>query len=301
MEAQYTEGMTRELRPAELAGTWYPRDASACRAALEATPALSSQARWAFGAVVPHGGWRYAARISGGTLARLAQLRPEPDLIVALGGHLEAREAPRLFIEGDWSTPLGRVPTPQALAEVLAMVLSAEPESWEEYYDDNALEVLMPMFRYFWPDVPVLTLGVPPDLDGPPVAREIAKAASQAGFSEPLVVGSVDLTHYGPDHGYRPRGAGDGAHRWVLEDNDRRFLEHLVALRAHELAWDGPRLRNTCSPGAAATAVALAKKLGAESAEVLAHSTSWQEDGAQGVPTSFVGYAGALFVGPPSP
>lgn len=288
----------RDLRPAELAGGWYPAEPRACIEALSSAPALTSAARWAHGALIPHGGWRYAGRIAIGTLARLHQLRPRADLLVAIGGHLDAGDPVRILIEGDWATPLGSVPTPRSLAEALAMVLSAEPESWEEYYDDNALEVLMPMFRYFWPETPVLALGVPPDADGPAVAREIATAAQAAGFGEALVIASVDLTHYGPDHGYRPRGAGDGAHRWVLDENDARFLDHLRNLRAHELAWDGPRFRNTCAPGAAATAVGLAKKLGATGAEVLAHSTSWIEGGESGVPTSFVGYAGALFTSP---
>lgn len=283
------------LRPAELAGAYYPDTAAACRAALDGWPALEADATRAVGAIVPHGGWRYAGRILGGTLKALAA-RSAPDLLVVLGGHLEATEPPRVFIEGDWSTPLGPVPTPTRLAEDLAMALSAEPETAEEYYDDNAVEVLMPAIAGLFRGCPALVVGVPPDADPGPIAEEIRALAAARGYAAPGVVGSIDLTHYGPDHRFRPRGGGPEAHRWVLEDNDAALLAHVADLDAHRVAWEGPRRRNTCSAGAAAVALALARKLGAGRGQILAHSTSWLEDDRPAGVASFVGYAGVLLV-----
>lgn len=246
------------------------------------------------GALVPHGGWRYSGRILAGTLRALAAARPNPDLLVVLGGHLDPGDPLRVFIEGRWATPLGPVPTPVALAESVAMAQSAEPETAEEYYDDSAVEVLMPALRYCWPDVSALVVGVPPDVDPGTLAREIHAEAEHRDYRAALVLGSVDLTHYGPDHCYRPRGHGEAAHSWVMEDNDAALLEHACRLEAHKVAWEGPRRRNTCSPGAAATALLLAKKLGATEGHVLAQSTSHLEGGEPRAPTSFVGYAGVL-------
>lgn len=287
--------MVDDLRPAELSGRYYPATAEDCRAALDAFAPLSAPPGQWVGAIVPHGGWRYAGRIAAGTLRAFAAAGRDPDLLVLVGGHLEPKEPPRVFLQGDWSTPLGPVPTPVPLAEGVAMALSAEPETAEEYYDDNAIEVLMPMVRAFFPGVPALVVGVPPDVDPGPVAREIALQAEARGYARVGVIGSVDLTHYGPDYGFRPRGSGAEAHRWVLEENDAALIARIEALDAHKVLWEGPRNRSTCSAGAAGVALLLAKKLGATSGVCLARSTSYLEASApEAEPRSFIGYAGVL-------
>lgn len=285
--------MSAGLRPAELAGSYYPAAAEVCRSRLEAWPSFDAPEGELFGALVPHGGWRYAGRIAAGTLKVLASRSPH-DLLVMVGGHLEGGESIRVFIEGDWETPLGPVPTPVALAEAVAMPLSAEPETAEEYYDDNATEVLMPMLRSLWPEVPTLVVGVPPEADPGPIAREIRHQAERTGFSRIAVIGSCDLTHYGPDYRFRPRGQGAEAHRWVLEENDYALVQRFCELDAHRVTWEGKRNRSTCSPGAAATALALAKSLGATSGHCLARSTSWLEAGSPPDMHSFVGYSGVV-------
>lgn len=283
------------LRPSELAGSFYPSSADACRAAMQGHPPLSAPEGSVQGALVPHGGWRYAGRILIGTLRTAAARCPDPNLLVVLGGHLDPGEPVRIFIEGDWDSPLGPVPTPTALAESLAMALSAEPETAEEYYDDNAVEVLMPVLAGLWPRVPALTVGVPPDADTGSLAIELRDQIRVRGYERPFVIGSVDLTHYGPDHRFRPHGGGPEAHRWALEENDRALLARLLRLDHHGVAFHGPRERNTCSAGSAAVATALAKKWGATSGVCLAQSSSWLEDGCPEDSRSFVGYAGVLF------
>ena len=152
----------------------------------------------------------------------------------------------------------------------------------------------MPMIRHFWPGIPSLVLGAPPDVDPGSVARELAAQTMDRGFLCPSVIGSCDLTHYGPDHRFRPRGRGLEAHRWVMEDNDAALIRHFEALNAHRVIWDGPRRRNTCSAGAAGVALALAKAWGASEARCLAQSSSWLEAGRSDDVDSFVGYAGLV-------
>ena len=281
-------------RPSELAGLYYPQDPKTCRAQLESWPALEAPQGELIGAIVPHGGWRYAGRIAAGTLQALKRQRPEAELIVVLGGHLNPREPIRTFMEGAWATPLGEVPTPESLAQTVAIGLSAEPETAEEYYDDNAVEVLMPMLRWLWPDVPALVIGTPPDTSPGDVAAEIHEQTQAAGTQNNLIIGSADLTHYGADHRFRPHGQGPTAHQWVMEDNDRSLIELIENLDAHQVLWEGPRKRNTCSPGAVAVALLLAKKWGAQKGYCLEQTTSWLEDGRPPEMRSFVGYAGVV-------
>ncbi len=279
------------MRPAELAGLYYPADGATCLGQLDGWPALEGPSGPALGALVPHGGWRYAGRIAAGTLKALAARAPNPPAIAVFGGHYPPEGGRiRVFLDGDWATPLGSVPTPTAAAERVAMALDAEPETEDEFWDDNAVEVLMPFFAALWPGTPVLVVGVPADAAPGPIAREVRDA-----LFAPLAIASSDLTHYGPDHRFRPRGGGEAARRWALGENDAGFLRTVETLDAHRAAWKGPRDRSACSPGAVAAAMALAKALGATRGAVLAHHASDEESGASPAP-SFVGYAGALFL-----
>ncbi|MBX2811731.1 MAG: AmmeMemoRadiSam system protein B [Myxococcales bacterium] len=285
------------LRPAELAGSHYPQAEAECRDQLNGWPPLAPLTPFAsaVGCIIPHGGWRYAGRIATGTLKTLQNYKQRTELNVVIGGHLEPGDPVRVFIEGDWETPLGAVPTPTSLAETIAIGLSAEPETAEEYYDDNAVEVLMPILKHLWPNTPALVIGVPPDAPIGVVAQEITKQLKSHQVTSAVVIGSVDLTHYGPDYRFRPQGSGPAAYRWVLKENDASLLRHLEKLDAHAIAWEGPRKRNTCSAGAAATTAALAKKWQADRGQCLVHSTSWDEDNQPSDMHSYIGYAGVLF------
>ena len=63
--------MTRALRSAHFAGSWYPGDPAALRAMLrKATPAWEQKQR-AKAVVVPHAGYRYSLAIAAETYARV--------------------------------------------------------------------------------------------------------------------------------------------------------------------------------------------------------------------------------------
>ena len=53
-----------------------------------------------------------------------------------------------------------------------------------------------------------------------------------------LVFGSTDLTHYGPNYGWSPKGYGPEAVKWVKEVNDKKFIDQALKL-------DGPGMLKT--------------------------------------------------------
>ncbi len=59
--------------------------------------------------------------------------------------------------------------------------------------------------------------------------------------------------------------------------------------------WVAERQRSACSAGAAAATIAAAKRLGAKSAVLTAHTTSHEIAGSSGDPESFVSYAAIVF------
>lgn len=290
--------MSSAARGRSLSADWYPATAEACLAQLTPLRPAPGALPGAFAAIVPHAGWRYSLPLWGPALAALAAARPRADLVVLFAGHTEKPDPPRLFVEGQLSTPLGPIRIAEKLSQDLAMALP-EPdlETPEEHYEDYGVEVLLPAIRHYWPEAPLVLIGPPPTVLAIEIGKEVAKLAQVHRASAPVLIGSTDLTHYGRDHGYRPRGAGAAAHAWVKRDNDGPLLAAALKLDAAELIWVAERQRSACSAGAAAATIAAAKRLGAKSATLTAHQTSHEIAGTSAEPESFVSYA-AIVLGP---
>ena len=105
------------------------------------------------------------------------------------------------------------------------------------------------------------------------------------------VLGSTDLTHYGPNYGFEPEGSGPKARDWVCTVNDRRIIDAMLKMEPISVIEEALSHHNACCAGAAATTIAAAKKLGATGAETIAYATSHDKSPGD----SFVGYVGMLF------
>jgi len=124
------------------------------------------------------------------------------------------------------------------------------------------------------------------------LGEAVAAVARELNLSL-LAIGSTDLTHYGPNYGWAPQGIGPQAVQWVREVNDQRFLSEVLKLDGAGLLRAALEDQSACSPGAAAAAVAAAKKLGARKAVLHDYYTSYEIMPGD----SFVGYAGILLEG----
>ena len=105
------------------------------------------------------------------------------------------------------------------------------------------------------------------------------------------MLGSTDLTHYGHNYGYTPKGAGRHAVEWVKNVSDKRIVDLMLRMDGKEVIQEALSGHNACCSGAAAAAIVAAGVLGANKAELMIYSTSYdiRPD------TSFVGYAGIVF------
>jgi len=284
-----------DLRPAELAGRWYPESAPECDRLLAAVQIPQLRVAGAWGAIVPHAGWVYSGKVAFEALSALALAQPQADLVVIFGGHLTDRDGPRVFLNGAWSTPYGPVHIAEDLAEQIAMILpDSDPETPEEYYEDNAIEVLMPMVKKLWPHAPAAIIGVPPIEDAGRIGAEVRAAALAQGFKQPVFIGSTDLTHYGPNYRFNPAGRGPGGLAWVKEANDPEIIEAMCDLDYVQALRIARRSRNACCPGAIAATLVASRKSGARQGLLTRHTTSFDEHPNDPVPMSFVGYAGLV-------
>jgi hypothetical protein len=193
--------------------------------------------------------------------------------------------------EGSWATPLGDLEIDQELGKKLHPEFPFVVETANHYDQDNTIELQLPFIKHYFPKVKILPLGVPPAQGSLRIGERAAEISRELG-RKILVLGSTDLTHYGYNYGYAPKGAGKAAVDWVKNENDKRLVDLILRMEAEEVIRESLTNHNACCSGAVATAIAAAKVLGSRKAEKLFYSTSYDVR----PDSSFVGYVGVVFV-----
>ena len=279
-------------REPAFAGSWYPDTAAGCRrdieSFLEERP-LAALPRAPLGGIVPHAGWYFSGSLACHIIGSM-QADPPPDILVIFGMHMHSAASPVIMTTGAWHTPLGDLPIAEDLAHHLAAQFDFEVEAPRDPNRDNTIELQLPFIRHFFGPVPILPIGVPPSTEALRIADAVATYA-QAEKRRIKVIGSTDLTHYGPNYACTDKGRGASAVKWVREENDRRFIDALLALAPGRVIDEAQRRQNACCAGAAAACVEAAMGLGAREGRLQAYANSHDKRPGD----SFVGYAGVVF------
>ncbi len=269
---------------------WYPVDQKECQREIE-----SFIERWSppvtfktvCGGIVPHAGWYFSGKLAA-RVFYLLKRSGKIDLMVLFGGHLGPGDLPRMVMEERWETPFGDIEVETEFAKSLAKRIEVKPESPAS--SDNTIEIQLPMVKYFFPDSKLLAIRSPSSLKAEALGEEVARLALEKGLKI-LAVGSTDLTHYGPNYGFVSKGVGPSALKWVREENDKRFIDHALKMDIHGLIQHANQQDSACSAGAAASAMATCRALGAEKGHLIDYYTSYDIMPDE----SFVGYAGMVY------
>jgi AmmeMemoRadiSam system protein B len=281
-------GDAMKTRKRCLPSGWYPAAPAECAAAIEEFLSdFSPPAGRVTGAVVPHAGWYYSGRAAAQGIAALAEAK-KPDRVVVYGGHLPAGRQPLAYVEDSWETPLGEQPLDSSFAHDLAeeLVASAVPTS----YADNTVEIQMPLVRHFFRDIPVIAIHAPADETAIGLADAVADLLRKRKLNA-VYIGSADLTHYGPNYGFTPKGVGPASVQWVKTENDLSIIKKAVEMDAPGVIEDAATRRNTCSAGPIAAVIRSAAREGAMKGDLLMYHTSYDVS----PNSSFVGYAAIVF------
>jgi AmmeMemoRadiSam system protein B len=162
-------------------------------------------------------------------------------------------------------------------------------------YADNTVEVQLPLVRYFFPEAKILWLRFGAGIEALRAGQELAHIAGTLGRTL-VVLGSTDLTHYGPNYDFSPQGLGAAALRWVREVNDAAFIQAVISGKAADILARAEADRSACSAGAVLGALGFAQVQGASAPELLGYATSADAGGGSGpIPDSFVGYGTFMF------
>ena len=281
------------LRSADFAGSWYPGNRSDCRRAIEAFSEAClpcpGEVKNVVGGIVPHAGWFYSGQIACNVIKCLDR-KSSPDTCIIFGRHLHPGSSNYIMKEGQWDTPLGDLEIDSELAARLAEEFPFTVETSTRYEQDNTIELQLPFLKYFFPQIKILPIGLPPKMNSITIAGRTAQISRELGRTA-IVLGSTDLTHYGYNYGYAPKGVGEEAIEWVKNENDKRVVDLMVNMDEKGVIEEALESHNACCSGAAGAAIAAAKALGANKGKEIVYSTSYdiRPD------SSFVGYVGIVF------
>lgn len=269
---------------------WYPVDKKECQREIESflegwlPPSFPKTPR---GGIVPHAGWYFSGKLAA-RIFYLLKSGGKADLVVIYGGHLSPEDPPRMVMEERWETPFGDMVIDTEFGRSLVKRVEVKPESPAS--GDNTIEIQLPMAKYFFPNSKLLAIRSPSSLKAQSLGEEVAQLAHEKGLMI-LAMGSTDLTHYGPNYGFVSKGIGASALRWVRDENDRMFIDYALKMDARGLINHANQNESACSAGAAASAIATCRVLGAEKGHLIDYYTSYDVMPDE----SFVGYAGIVY------
>jgi AmmeMemoRadiSam system protein B len=263
---------------------WYPQTESAASDDLNALFEHASRfnapgAGKAVSAVAPHASWYFSGAIAA---AAAAALRRDAETVIVFGGHLSERDKPLVALEDGFSTPLGMLESDLELRDRIVSRFDFRTDS----QPDNTVEILLPIVKRLFPHARAVWMRMPASIEAYRIGAAAAEIAVEIGRVV-VAVGSTDLTHYGPNYGFTPKGAGEPALRWVREINDRRFIDALLGGDAETAVKRAVAEGSACSPGGAAAALGFAHQNKATAGRLIAYATSAERSPS----SSFVGYA----------
>lgn len=193
-----------QIRPAAVAGSFYPADPDRLRSQLsEYLAPVTSLVRRPRALVVPHAGYIYSGRVAGAAYSSLLAWPPLYRRVLLVG------PAHRVPLQGcalpdcqALATPLGQLPIDQPLYE-RARHLNHVVISEVAHRLEHSLEVQLPFLQQCLPEVALLPL-----LIGQGNAPEVAALLDCLWQPDLLLVVSSDLSHF---HPYAEARAKDAA------------------------------------------------------------------------------------------
>ncbi len=266
-----------QTRKPIVAGQFYPAQRDACvdeiKECLEAgTPSESLPEKIVAG-IVPHAGWVFSGSLAAMVFSAIKQQHDEIHTFVIFGAaHGYFGPEPTVDNSNFWQTPLGNVVVDTDLAEWLVNNKLAVSDSLV-HKGEHSIEVQIPFVQHLFQDAEILPIIVPPSKQAISLGEAFGEIMAPAGKNI-VCIGSTDLTHYGPRYGFTPMGRGPDALKWASDVNDKEFVDLALKIEPQRMLESAAGNYNACGAGAAAAAVAAAKRLGRTKGVLLKHTNS---------------------------
>ena len=225
---------------------WYPRNRQGIEDMIGGWRDLGMGTKAGISAgIVPHAGWFFSGELMYNVLRLLS---PDLDLVIVAGGHMSMGAEPAAYFEEEYETPAGNLNQDREFFEVLRKSFDVEQDT----RPDNTVEVVLPLLKYLLPEVKIIGMRLPPDTRAAEAGEALFETAEILG-RKAAVIGSTDLTHYGPNYGFTPPESRRDPAGWVKE-RDSRIIEAVVSGDIDSILYLADRDMSACSAGGAASA-----------------------------------------------
>lgn len=287
-DVRATSGQAPDVREPAVAGQFYPADARALNATLDAVlkDALPPGAGRTIALVAPHAGYVFSAQIAADAWRQAAG--QAVDTIVILGTNHTTAGFNRIGVltASGLRTPLGVARIDRALS---ASLIKEDPDCVANaavHKSEHSIEVHVPFAQRLFPKAAIVAVVVA--IDDPGAITRFGKALARVlNGRQALIVASSDLSHYPAENDARAA--------------DRRTLEAMATLDPDRLraaiSQSVGKVRNldTCACGEAAvmSAMVAARAMGATRGRVLSYANSG--DLPVGEADRVVGYGAVAF------
>ncbi len=275
------------IRPAAVAGSWYPDNPRRLTAELDrylagATGDPSVGRPRAL--IVPHAGLMYSGPVAACAYTLLRRSAYKVAVLVG-PSHFVPFRGVSLWGAGEWQTPLGAVPVDAGLAASVREACGEVVDLPDAHRREHSLEMQLPFLAHLLPGMPIVPLVMGEQ------TRQTAFALGDAlahvlndsnGPNDPndpnvLFIASSDLSHY--------------ENAAVASRMDAIMVRHVDALDPGGLMAALEREpRHACGGGPMVSVLRAARALGASSSRVLRYADSGDVSGDK---TSVVGYLAA--------
>lgn len=261
-----------------VAGQFYPAQHDSCiheiNECLDARALGESLPDTIVAGIVPHAGWTFSGSLAALVFSAIRQQNEKVHTFVIFGAaHGYFGTSPAIYDKGVWETPLGEAIIDEGLAEAVLSTGTVVSDC-DAHQCEHSIEVQVPFIQYLFAGARILPILVPPADSALPLGESLGEIISREKQKNIVCIGSTDLTHYGPRYGFAPHGTGKKALEWAQNVNDKQFVDLALELEPEKLLAGAVENCNACGPGAAAAAIAAAKKLGSQRGVLLAHTTS---------------------------
>jgi MEMO1 family protein len=265
---------------------WYPSSRLSCTKEIEKfiDHNIFIDSRNPVSAIVPHAGWYFCGKWAVNCIKILFEKNDRIKNVFVFGGHLSVQSLPILETFDFAETPLGNLANNQ---DVIEFLKTDKDVHTANFIQDNTIEVLLPIIRYYFGDIKVTAIYLPPNLK----TIKLVEKIYDNFHKDSVFIGSTDLTHYGSNYNFYHHDKNITAIDWVRNINDKNYIDLLLSMKGEESMNYANSNKSACSSGAALGAVIIAKKAGIKSGKLIGYSTSYDLHPDE----SFVGYAGIIY------
>jgi AmmeMemoRadiSam system protein B len=187
------------IRPAAVAGTWYPGTASALAAAVDghlaqADRTASDVAGDLIALIAPHAGLIYSGPVAAHAY-RLLRGRTFDVAVLVGPSHFVGFDGVSIYPAGGFETPFGVAPIDAGCARAIAAATPVVVEHRAAHLREHSLEMQLPFLAHLAPGLPIVPLVMGYQTREVADALAVALATALRG-RRALLVASTDLSHY---------------------------------------------------------------------------------------------------------